>query len=83
MGSNNRIITIFRQLTALSLNVEELTVMDEQIPVVLCNLEKIFSPNFFDSMEHLLVHLTYEALIVGPVHYRWMYPPEKYINLKN
>ena len=32
---------------------------------------------FFDSMEHLPVHLAYEARIAGPVHYRWMYPPER------
>ncbi|PHT52637.1 hypothetical protein CQW23_07099 [Capsicum baccatum] len=29
---------------------------------------------FFDSMEHLPVHLPYEAKIAGPVQYRWIYP---------
>ena len=56
---------------------EELRNLDEQIPVILCNLKKIFPPSFFDSMEHLPVHLAYEARIAGPVHYRWMYPPER------
>ena len=39
-------------------------------------------------MEHLPVHLAYEALIAGPVHFRWMYPFERYmrklkLNVKN
>ena len=67
----------FKQLTSSSLTDEELRNLDEQIPVILCNLEKIFPPSFFDSMEHLPVHLAYEARITGPVHYRWMYPPER------
>jgi Domain of unknown function (DUF4218) len=41
-------------------------------------------PSFFDSMEHLPVHLAYEARIAGPVQYRWMYPFERYLRkLKN
>ncbi|XP_057999181.1 uncharacterized protein LOC131178003 [Hevea brasiliensis] len=35
-------------------------------------------------MEHLPVHLAYEAWIAGPVQYRWMYPFERYLRkLKN
>jgi hypothetical protein len=30
-------------------------------------------PLFFDSMEHLLIHLPYEAKVGVPVQYRWMY----------
>ncbi|KAL0402326.1 UNVERIFIED_CONTAM: hypothetical protein Slati_4262500 [Sesamum latifolium] len=29
----------------------------------MCNLEKIFPPSFFDSIEHLIVHLPYEARV--------------------
>ncbi|KAJ7942535.1 Transposon, En/Spm-like protein [Quillaja saponaria] len=28
-------------------------------------------------MEHLLIHLPYEAKTGGPVQYRWMYPFER------
>ncbi|XP_073222391.1 uncharacterized protein [Cicer arietinum] len=41
-----------------------------------CNtlrLERIFPPGFFDSMEHLPIHLANEAMLGGPVHYRWIY----------
>jgi len=51
--------------------------VDEEIAVVLCKLETIFPPTFFDVMEHLPVHLAYEARIAGPVQYRWMYPFER------
>nr|GMD57563.1 uncharacterized protein LOC109173559 [Ipomoea batatas] len=31
-------------------------------------------------MEHLPVHLPYEARLGGPVQYRWMYPFERFLN---
>uniref|UniRef100_A0A2K2A3S9 DUF4218 domain-containing protein n=1 Tax=Populus trichocarpa TaxID=3694 RepID=A0A2K2A3S9_POPTR len=40
-------------------------------------LEMIFPPSFFDSMEHLPIHLPFEAKAGGPVQYRWMYPFER------
>ncbi|GJU18477.1 hypothetical protein Tco_1146443 [Tanacetum coccineum] len=40
---------------------------------------KIFPPSFFDIMEHLPIHLAEEALLAGPVQYRWMYPIERYL----
>ncbi|XP_020968062.1 uncharacterized protein LOC110267222 [Arachis ipaensis] len=30
-------------------------------------------------MVHLMVHLVEEAKLGGPVHYRWMYPIERYL----
>ncbi|KAK4384631.1 hypothetical protein Sango_3041700 [Sesamum angolense] len=45
----------------------------------MCNLEKVFPLAFFDSMEHLILHLPYEARVGGPVQYRWMYPFERFL----
>jgi hypothetical protein len=42
-----------------------------------CVLEKYFPPSFFDISIHLMVHLCDEALVCGPVRYRWMYPFER------
>ncbi len=39
-------------------------------------LEKVFPPNFFDLMTHLVVHLMDELDTCGPMHSRWMYPIE-------
>lgn len=73
----------FRELTSTTLNVEQLRVMEANIPVLLCKLEQIFPPSFFDSMEHLPIHLPYEARVGGPVQYRWMYPFERYVITSN
>jgi hypothetical protein len=32
-----------------------------------------FPPRFFNPMQHLLIHLSYEAKVHDPVQYRWMY----------
>ena len=47
------------------------------IPEILCRLEKLFPPAFFDIMVHLVVHLSDEALLRGPVQYGWMFPVER------
>jgi len=51
----------FRELTATTLNVKKLKQMEKGIPIILCKLEQFLPPGFFDSMEHLPVHLAYEA----------------------
>ncbi|XP_073133636.1 uncharacterized protein [Henckelia pumila] len=66
-------------LTARNLKQSDMMRLHEQIPVILCKLEKIFPPSFFDCMEHLCVHLPYEARIAGPVQFRWMYPVERFL----
>jgi len=53
--------------------------MEKNIAVMLCKLERIFIPAFFDVMVHLAVHLATEAKLVGLVMYRWMYPFERYV----
>jgi hypothetical protein len=51
--------------------------LEKEIPVRLCKLEKIFPPEWFNPMQYLLIHLSYEAKVGGPVQYRWMYPLER------
>lgn len=58
--------------------VEDVEKMRKDIVEILCKLEMIFPPAFFDVMVHLAVHLPNEVLLGGPVHYRWMYPIERY-----
>jgi hypothetical protein len=47
--------------------------LEKEISVLICKLEKIFPPGWFNPMQHLLVHISYEAKVGGPVQYRWMY----------
>ena len=67
----------FKNMCTRVVEVEVLRTLERNIPLILCMLERIFPPSFFDSMEHLPVHLPYEALHAGPVQFRWMYPFER------
>jgi hypothetical protein len=51
--------------------------LEKEIPVLLCKVEKIFPPGWFNPMQYLLIHLPYEAKVGGLVQYRWMYPFER------
>jgi hypothetical protein len=57
----------FRELCSQTLNKDILVRMKIEIPVILCKLEKIFPPAFFDVMVHLAVHLPDEVMLRGPV----------------
>ena len=67
----------FKSLTSTVITNEDMARLESDIPIILCKLERIFPPSFFDSMEHLPDHLPYEACIAGPVQFRWMYPFER------
>ncbi|XP_049360639.1 uncharacterized protein LOC125825336 [Solanum verrucosum] len=68
----------FRDVTSTVIREEDMVRLQQEIPEILCKLEHVFPPSFFDSMEHLPVHLAYEAMLAGPVQYQWMYPFERY-----
>ncbi|KAL0411862.1 UNVERIFIED_CONTAM: hypothetical protein Slati_3775900 [Sesamum latifolium] len=61
---------IFQIICSTTLDVDKVQELEDSVATMLCNLEKIFLPSFFDSMEHLIVHLPYEARVRGPVQYR-------------
>ncbi|XP_065848265.1 uncharacterized protein [Euphorbia lathyris] len=73
---------LFRDICNKCLDIPELDRLEKQIPLILCKLETIFPPAFFDVMVHLVVHLAYEAKIAGPVQYRWMYFVERDLHTK-
>ncbi|KAI5328557.1 hypothetical protein L3X38_027954 [Prunus dulcis] len=67
----------FSQLTAKTLRRTDMFQLRHDIVQVLCKFEMIFPPAFFTSMMHVMVLLPEEALLAGPVNYRWMYPIER------
>ncbi|XP_062013496.1 uncharacterized protein LOC133729885 [Rosa rugosa] len=69
----------FRQLCSKVNKPSDLKDIQERIVLTLCHLEKIFPMSFFDIMEHLPIHLAEEALLAGPVQFRWMYPIERFL----
>jgi hypothetical protein len=55
----------FCQLCAKELSRTVVADLERLAPVLLCKLEKIFPPDFFNPMQHLTLHLPYEARMGG------------------
>jgi len=55
----------FCQLCAKELSRTVVANLEKVAPELLCKLEKIFPLGFFLSMQHLIVHLPYEARMGG------------------
>ncbi|XP_060170851.1 uncharacterized protein LOC132601805 [Lycium barbarum] len=69
----------FKNLYSKCLTIEDLDILEAEIPIILCKLQMVFLPVFFDVMIHLTIHLAIEAKLGGPVQYRDMYPIERYL----
>ena len=70
---------MFKQLCTSTVNVSDMVEAQKQLVLILCKLERIFPPAFFDIMIHLVLHLLEEAILGGPVYIRWMYPFKRYL----
>jgi hypothetical protein len=51
----------FNHLCAKELSRTVIVDLERLTLVLLCKLEKIFPPGFFNPMQHLILHLPYEA----------------------
>jgi hypothetical protein len=71
--------TFLKKICAKSLDVEDMRKLKKEALNMLCKLELIYPPAFFDIMVHLVYHLPEEAILGGPVFMRWMYPFERYM----
>ncbi|XP_076942933.1 uncharacterized protein LOC143612978 [Bidens hawaiensis] len=71
--------TLFQKICARSLDVKDMHKQEKNVVNILCNLELIYPPAFFDIMVHLVLHLPQEAILGGPVYMRWMYPFKRYM----
>jgi hypothetical protein len=67
----------YRQPCYKEIKKEMMEKLDEEIPALICKLEKIFSSGWFNPIQHLLLHLPYEAKLGGLQQYRWMYHIEE------
>ncbi|XP_020968056.1 uncharacterized protein LOC107618653 isoform X3 [Arachis ipaensis] len=74
-----RLCSFFRRLCQKEISLEEIYGLESKIVETLCQLERIFSPIFFDIMVHLPIHLANEVRLGDPVQFRWMYPIERYM----
>ncbi|GJR46430.1 zinc finger, PHD-type containing protein [Tanacetum coccineum] len=76
--------SFFKQICSATLMEDDMLKAQSKVVDILCNLELIYPPAFFDIMIHLVIHLPLEALEGGPIRPRWMYPFERFMKkLKN
>ncbi|KAL6518315.1 hypothetical protein OROMI_034016 [Orobanche minor] len=74
-----RLGAFFRGIYGKVIELEDVEKLQSEIIEILCELEMIFSPAFFDIMVQLPIHLCKELEFGGPVHLRWMFGVERYL----
>ncbi|XP_074369055.1 uncharacterized protein LOC141709057 [Apium graveolens] len=74
-----RLGAFFRGICGKVIELEDVEKLQKEIIEILCELEMIFPPAFFDIMVHLPIHLCKEIEFGGPVHLRWMFGIERYL----
>jgi hypothetical protein len=59
----------------------KLTKLQDDLILIMCNLETIFPPSFFDLMPHLLVYVVHNMKYLGHVFLHQMYPFERFMTV--
>ncbi len=67
MASASEVEFFFRQICARELDTKVIEKLDKEAPVLLCDLERIFPPGFFNPMQHMILHLAEECLKGGRI----------------
>jgi hypothetical protein len=57
----------YRPICAKEISKKLMQRFEKEIVVLVCKMEKVFPHGFMNCMQHLLVHLPWEALVGGPV----------------
>jgi hypothetical protein len=74
-----RMCHFFNDISKKVINVVELDVMREEMRVTMCQLEMCFTPSFFNTMEHYMIHLADQIFLLGPTCMHHMYSYERHI----
>jgi hypothetical protein len=67
----------YRLICAKQVSKSMMQKLEKEIAVLVCKMEKIFPHEWFNAMQHLLVHLPWKTKIGGPAQFRWMYSQER------
>jgi hypothetical protein len=60
----------YMQICAKQVSKMMMQKFEKEIPVLVCKMEKVFPPGWFNVMQYLLVHFPWEARVGGPVQFR-------------
>jgi hypothetical protein len=61
---------LFKDICSNKLQTQQMERLETNIVQTICKLEMIFFSLFLDSIEHLPMHLQFEANVGGPIQYR-------------
>jgi hypothetical protein len=67
----------YRQICAKEVSKMMMQKLEKKIPSLVCKMEKVFPPGWFNVMQKKLVHLPWEARVEGLVQFIWMYSQEQ------
>nr|GFA59471.1 hypothetical protein [Tanacetum cinerariifolium] len=70
--------SFFKQIYSETVMEDDMLKAQSKVVDILCNLELIYPPVFFDIMIHLVIHLPLEAFEGGLIRPRWMFPFERF-----
>jgi hypothetical protein len=74
-----RLSNFFRKLYSPVIRINDMQRLESEIAEILSLLETIFPPSFFTINVHLMVHLAAQARMAGPIHFRSMWPVERFL----
>ncbi|GAB4852064.1 hypothetical protein Ancab_040542 [Ancistrocladus abbreviatus] len=74
-----RLGAFFYGICSKVLKPKDLDHLQCEIIETLCQLDRIFPPNFFDVMVHLPIHLIDQIKLVGQMQYHFIYWMERYL----
>jgi hypothetical protein len=61
---------LYRQICAKQVSKVMTQRLEKEIPVLVCKMKIVFPPRWFNVMQHLLVHLPWEARVGEPIQFR-------------
>jgi hypothetical protein len=67
----------YRKICAKEVSKVMMEKLEKEIMLPVCKMENVFPHGWFNVMQHLLVHLLWEARVGGPVQFQWMYSQER------
>jgi hypothetical protein len=71
-----RMCHFFNAISRKVIDFSELDEIHKEIRVTMCQLEMCFTPSFFETMEHYMIHLADQIFVLGPSYMHYMYPYE-------
>jgi hypothetical protein len=69
----------FNAISKKVIDVSELDELRKEVRVTMCQLEMCFSPSFFNTMEHYMIHLANQTFVLDPSYIHYMYPYEHHM----